>query len=127
MTQESDEGRALILFAHGSRDPQWAEPFRAIQRRVAAAKPGVAIEVAFLEIMQPSLPDMVDRLAASGRRHITIAPLFMAQGAHVKRDLAAIVETLRGRHAGIELSLLPAVGEAEDVLAAIATWLAKHA
>jgi len=123
----SDENRALVLFAHGSRDPQWAEPFRAIQRRVAAAKPGVTVEVAFLEIMEPSLSDSVDALAAAGLRHITIAPLFMAQGAHVKRDLAAIIETLRNRHPDVELALLPAAGEADDVLDAIGSWVLKHA
>ena len=78
---------ALVLFAHGSRDPQWAEPFRAIQRKLAAARPEVAVEVAFLEIMEPTLTDAVEKLAASAHTRITIAPLFMAQGAHLKRDL----------------------------------------
>ena len=127
MTGRSDEKAALILFAHGSRDPQWAEPFRAIQRKVAAAKPELAVEVAFLEIMEPALPDAVVRLAASGRARITIAPLFMAQGAHLKRDLAAILDELRSRHPGVEFALLPAAGEAEDVRDAIGSWLLKHA
>lgn len=122
-----DEKRALVLFAHGSRDPQWAEPFRALQRKVAAANPQLAVEVAFLEIMEPTLTDTVERLAASGHVRITIAPLFMAQGAHLKRDLAAIVQTLEARHPGIALALLPAVGEVEEVLDAIGAWLVNHA
>ena len=122
-----EQKRALVLFAHGSRDPQWAEPFRALQRRVAAANPQLAVEVAFLEIMEPTLPDTVKGLAVSGHARITIAPLFMAQGAHLKRDLAAIVATLEARHPGIALTLLPAIGEVDDVLDAIGAWLAKHA
>ena len=114
---------ALILFAHGSRDPQWAEPFRAIQRKLAAKKPALAVELAFLEIMQPSLPEAVDRLAASGHTHFTIAPLFMAQGAHLKRDLAELVTRLKERHPAIELALLPAAGEVDQVLDAIGAWL----
>ena len=127
MTRKSDEKKALVLFAHGSRDPRWAEPFRALQRRVASANPQLAVEVAFLEIMEPNLTDTVERLAASGHARMTIAPLFMAQGAHLKRDLAAIVATLEARHPGIALTLLPAIGEVDDVLDAIGTWLAKHA
>jgi sirohydrochlorin cobaltochelatase len=125
--EKSDEKAALILFAHGSRDPQWAEPFRTIQKKVAAARPDLGVEIAFLEIMAPSLPDAFAQLAASGCRRITVAPLFMAQGAHLKRDLAALLEQLRTRHANVELAVLPAAGEVDDVLGAIASWLARDA
>jgi sirohydrochlorin cobaltochelatase len=117
---------ALILFAHGSRDPQWAEPFRAVQRKIAAKKPALAVDLAFLEIMQPTLPEAVDRLAASGHTHFTIAPLFMAQGAHLKRDLAELLAKLSQRHPAIELALLPAAGEADQVLDAISAWLLER-
>ena len=32
----------LILFAHGARDPRWAEPFERLKRKVEAARPGLA-------------------------------------------------------------------------------------
>jgi sirohydrochlorin cobaltochelatase len=120
------EGNALILFAHGSRDPQWAEPFRAVRDKVIASRPGADVELAFLEIMQPSLAEAVDRLVARGHRRLTIAPLFMAQGAHLKRDLAGLAADAKARHAGIEIVLLPAAGAAEPVLDAMSTWLAGH-
>jgi len=113
----------LILFAHGSRDPEWAAPFRAVQRRVAAKKPELSVELAFLEIMEPSLPEAVDRLAALGSAHFTIAPLFMAQGAHLKRDLAALLEKVKARHPTVEVALLPALGEVDELSEAIAAWL----
>ena len=118
---------ALVLFAHGSRDPQWAEPFRAIQERIARARPGLAVELAFLEIMEPTLAGAVARLAALGHERITIAPLFMAQGAHLKRDLASIIAELKTRHAAAELVLLPAAGEVDGVRDAIADWVTGHA
>jgi sirohydrochlorin cobaltochelatase len=31
----------LILFAHGARDPRWAEPFLAIAERIRVADPAV--------------------------------------------------------------------------------------
>ena len=118
---------ALVLFAHGSRDPDWALPFRTVQQRVASKKPDLAVELAFLEVMEPSLPDAVDRLVSAGNQHITIAPLFMAQGAHLKRDLSKLVVELRERHVGLGLKLLPAAGEADDVIDAMSTWLAANA
>jgi sirohydrochlorin cobaltochelatase len=118
-------GAALILFAHGSRDARWAEPFRVIQQKLAPQKPGVTIELAFLELMSPSLPEAVDRLAASGHARVTIAPLFMGQGAHLRRDVINIVADLRERHPGLDLQVLPAAGEVEEVLEAIAQWLKR--
>lgn len=117
---------ALILFAHGSRDPQWAEPFRTVQKNVSAKKPGLAVELAFLEIMQPSLPEAVDRLVAAGHTRLTIAPLFMAQGAHLKRDVAQLLAKIRERHAAAEVVLLPAAGEVNEVVEAIGAWLVNR-
>ena len=115
-----------MLFAHGSRDPQWAAPFRAIEGRVAAAKPGAAVELAFLEFMQPPLAEAVDRLVGAGCERITIAPLFMAQGAHLKRDLAGLVADAAARHPNVEISALPAAGEADIVMNAIGDWIAAR-
>jgi len=114
---------AIILFAHGARDPEWAQPFRRIQELLEARQPGVTVMLAFLEIMQPSLTEAVSQLAHAGHRTITIAPLFMAQGGHLKNDVPKLLEAIRARHAGVELTLLPAIGDVEPVLDAIAAWL----
>ena len=117
---------ALILFAHGSRDPDWALPFRSVREKVASKKPDLQVELAFLELMQPTLPSAVARLVSTGHEHITIAPLFMAQGAHVKRDLSLLLAELRERHGGIALKVLPTAGETESVMDALSTWLAAN-
>ena len=118
---------ALILFAHGSRDPEWAIPFRAVQQKLAEKKPELVVAIAYLELMQPSLSDAVGQLVAAGAQRITIAPLFMAQGTHLKRDLSRLIADLRELHTGVELTLLPAVGEVEVITDAMSTWLAAHA
>lgn len=115
---------ALVLFAHGARDPEWATPFRKIREIVSARRPDLAVEIAFLELMEPSLPEAVGKLAAQGCRSVTIAPLFMAQGTHLRHDLPALVEALGKRHPDIAFSLLPAPGEVDGILYAIGDWLA---
>ncbi len=113
---------ALILFAHGARDPEWAAPFRKIQAAVAGRCPGLTVELAFLEFIPPALPDAVEKLA-KGHDLITIAPLFMAQGGHLKHDLPLILDDLRRRFPAITLTLLPAVGDVDIILDAISDWL----
>lgn len=119
-----ESGSALVLFAHGARDPQWAEPFRVLQKAVTGKRPDLAVDLAFLEIMEPALGDCVARLATGGHRHITVAPLFLAQGGHLKKDLPLLLEALRKKHPGTELEVLPPIGEVDELLAAIAAWLA---
>jgi sirohydrochlorin cobaltochelatase len=119
----STDNTALVLFAHGARDPQWAEPFRRIQAVIRERRPGSVVDLAFLEIMQPALADAITRLAAGGHRRITIAPLFMAQGGHLRNDLPRLLDSIRAKNAGVEITVLPAVGDVEAILNAIADWL----
>ena len=56
--------KAIILFAHGARDPEWARPFEHLRDEVAARIAGVKVVVAFLEFMQPPLADAIEALEA---------------------------------------------------------------
>lgn len=114
--------RALILFAHGARDPKWAEPFQRLQQLVQAQSPDVAVSLAFLELMTPRLPELVEQLVHGGCRDVTVVPVFFGQGGHVLRDLPAMVEQLRNTHAGLDIRAAAAVGEDADVLNAIARY-----
>jgi sirohydrochlorin cobaltochelatase len=115
---------ALVLFAHGARDPEWATPFRKLRERIAARRPGDLVELAFLEMMTPALEPTVSGLAARGIGRITVVPLFMAQGGHLKQDLPRLLDRVRAAHPGLELALAPAVGDVEPVLDAITAWVA---
>ena len=114
---------ALILFAHGARESCWAEPFRAIRDRVAAARTDLTVEIAYLEFMTPSLAECAHRLAKTGHQRVTVAPLLFALGGHLKRDLPRMLEELRERHPGLAIEQLSPVGEVETLRAALAAWL----
>jgi sirohydrochlorin cobaltochelatase len=118
---------AIILFAHGARDPDWAAPFRIIQQQVQAARPGVQVELAFQDFMTPTLEDAVAQSAARGARHIVLVPLFMAQGGHLKQDLPRMVGKIREQHPQLELQLMPAIGDAPEILRAISDWILRGA
>ena len=116
---------AVILFAHGAREPEWAQPFEGIRDRLHAA--GTPVELAFLEFMSPSLDEAAAGLADKGIKTVIIVPLFLAQGAHLKRELPAMVAKIRKRHAKTEFRVTPALGEAPEIVAAIAEWVQRAA
>jgi len=119
--------RCIVLFAHGAKDPQWAEPFAAIRERVRAARPEYPIEIAYLEIMSPTLEEAIDAVIAEGASAVIVFPLFMAQGGHLKKDLPRILEEIRASRPHIPISLEPALGEAQEILEAISGWILGRA
>ncbi len=111
---------ALILFAHGARDPAWREPIDALARRLNAALPQVDVVPAFLELMSPTLGDAVAAAVGKGATRIAVAPVFWAQGGHLKRDVPALLAEACTTHPGLRIDLWPVLGERDAVLDAIA-------
>jgi len=114
------QDRAIILFGHGARDPEWAAPMRRMRALLLQSAPDVRVELAFMEFMSPTLDQAVDAVVADGARAVTVVPIFLAQGGHLKRDVPLRVDAARRRHPDTNFTLAPAIGENEGVLAAMA-------
>lgn len=116
-----------MLFAHGARDPEWATPFRRIQSRLQEADAAAIVELCFLELMPPTLSDAIAALAERGVNLITVVPLFLAQGGHLKQDLPRMLDEVRRRHRHLDIRITSAIGDSEALTDAIAAWaLAQH-
>jgi sirohydrochlorin cobaltochelatase len=113
---------ALLLIAHGSSDPGWAEPFVKLQSVIRRRDPGQIVELAFMERMSPSFDDAVATLQARGIRQITVAPIFLAIGGHMRKDLPNLIGDAHQR-TGIEFRVLPAIGEVDALIESIANWV----
>jgi sirohydrochlorin cobaltochelatase len=103
--------RGIILFAHGSRDPLWHLPMQAIAARMAAVAPDTPVVCAYLEHSEPDLAQAMQQLVQTGVDHVTILPLFMGVGKHVREDLPGLMTSLSAQHPAIQLTLLPAIGD----------------
>jgi sirohydrochlorin cobaltochelatase len=110
----------LVLFAHGARDPRWADPFLRLRRKVESARPGTPVRLAYLELMSPDLEEAVTELVGVGCRSVRVVPIFLGQGGHVRRDLPALVQAVASRHPGVGIALSDAIGDNDAVLDGIA-------
>ena len=119
--------QAIVLFAHGARDPEWAVPFRIIQKQLQAARPGMHVALAFQDFMMPTLEVAMAEAAAQGAKHVALVPLFMAQGGHLKQDLPLLVGRIRRQHPQLDLRVTPAIGDAPEILQAISDWVLRSA
>ena len=114
---------AIILFAHGAREPDWAQPFVKVCDQLRAA--GIRTELAFLEAMSPSLEEAAARIAAERIDAVTIVPLFLAQGRHLTRELPALVAGIQARHRNIRFRVTSPVGDAPEFIGAITAWIQR--
>lgn len=114
--------QALVLFAHGARDPRWAQPFERLVERARSMRPDVDVSLTFLELMSPRLPERVAELVQQGFGQISVVPVFLGQGGHVLRDLPPLMEDLRKAYPAIDIRLSQAVGEDDSVQQSIALY-----
>lgn len=124
MTAPKHDG--LILFAHGSRDSQWRQPFEAMLERLQKDSDQVCT-LAFLEYMEPSLAEAIDLFAMQGVQKITVVPVFLAVGSHVRKDLPMLLEQARQKHPALRIQSSTAIGEQPEIQAAIAQFALKAA
>lgn len=113
-------GRAIVLLAHGSRDTLWRRPVEAVQAHLQRAQPQLAVRCAYLELCPPTLPDVVQELAAQGRTRIAVVPLFLGAGRHVRDDLPCQVQALAASHPQLQITLARHVGDDERMVALMA-------
>jgi sirohydrochlorin cobaltochelatase len=112
----------IVLFAHGSREAEWARPFERIAARLRRE---FLVELAYLERMKPTLEEAVASLASMGARRVRIVPVFLGEGGHVREDLPKLAAAARARHPGVEIVLEQTIGERQEVTDAIAAVISK--
>jgi sirohydrochlorin cobaltochelatase len=112
----------IVLLGHGSRDPEWSQPFEKIAVSVGKRLPAVAVALAYLE-HGPSLEEAVTALAAKGALSIRVVPLFLGTGGHVKEDLPKLVA--QAKRAEIQLVLDKPIGEQPEIVEAIAAAISS--
>ncbi|KOG40909.1 sirohydrochlorin chelatase [Streptomyces resistomycificus] len=78
------EPPALVVVAHGSRDPRTLNTVHTLLERVRELRPGLPVRLGHIELNEPLLPDT---LASLGTGEAVLVPLLLSRGYHVKRDI----------------------------------------
>ena len=114
--------RAILLLAHGSRDPAWSAPFVRLRDKVASRSPAAIVVNAYLEHTLPDVLTAARHAVDQGAARIEIVPVFLGPGGHVRSDLPRLAAEARSALPGVEVTLTAPIGESEAVLDAIAAF-----
>ena len=112
-----------VLFCHGSRSPDWREPFEQLAGDFRQRFAGQQVRLAFLELMSPDLTQVLAEEVAAGTTAVRIVPLFLAPGVHTSRDLPALVDEARRRWPQLQIGVEPTVLESPTLRQALVAAL----
>jgi sirohydrochlorin ferrochelatase len=96
---------AVLLIAHGSREPSANADLHELAARLAAAGEYAIVEACFLELAEPDIPTGGDRCVARGATQVLMIPYFLSAGVHLRCDLTAARAELSRRHPRVEFRL----------------------
>ncbi|HEX5515803.1 MAG TPA: CbiX/SirB N-terminal domain-containing protein [Gammaproteobacteria bacterium] len=115
--------QALIMVAHGSRVRASNDEVRLLTAALAArvADRYQHTATAFLELADPSIGAAIDAAVAAGAREVVILPYFLAAGAHVARDIPAIVQERQVAHPTITIRLADYLGKLPGLVELLAS------
>lgn len=110
---------ALIVAAHGSRDPRSAHTVAAAVDRIRAARPDLDVRLGFLDLNAPSIDQVMDSVAAEGYLSAVVVPLLLGSAFHARVDLPALLAAARARHPQLSLVQAPVLGDDQRLIDAV--------
>ncbi len=118
--KEAIASRAVVLFAHGSRDPLWRKPVETVAARLRERDASAMIACAYLELTEPDLQTAVKTLVNEGARSIRVVPMFLGVGRHAREDLPLLMTELRALYPKVVFELQQSIGEDQRLIDLIA-------
>jgi sirohydrochlorin ferrochelatase len=108
---DGNRGVAVVLVAHGSRDPRAAAATSALARAVRVARPDWDVYASYLDHAGPR---PLDVLASLGRRRAVVVPLLLTAAYHGRVDVPAVLEAARALP--VDASLADVLGPVSPLL-----------
>jgi sirohydrochlorin ferrochelatase len=117
---------AILLIAHGSRRAEANADLAHMAARLAERVSDPIVEIAYLELAEPTIPQGLARCVERGADAIRMAPYFLSAGAHVTEDLRAFQQAFMAAHPQISCRLCPPLGLHPGLIDALVDRLSEE-
>ncbi|MDW7684106.1 MAG: CbiX/SirB N-terminal domain-containing protein [Bacillota bacterium] len=101
---------AVLLFGHGSRRDEANDALVRLCGLVERKRPGTKIAHAFLQFAKPDLPAALEALSGQDIDEVTVVPIFLYEGIHIREDIPEILSAEADKHPQMRLVLAPVLG-----------------
>ena len=101
---------AILLIAHGSRRAVANADLVALAELVRARQPEEIVEIAYLELAEPTIPQGAASCVERGATHVRMSPFFLSAGTHIAEDLTGFQTEFTAQYPGVRFQLCPPLG-----------------
>ena len=101
---------AVLLIDHGSRRAEANALLEAVAEEVRQRLPDRIVQIAHMEIAEPSIEQGVEACVSSGANAIVVHPYFLGPGNHTRNDIPKLVAAAAARHADLEITISDPLG-----------------
>jgi sirohydrochlorin ferrochelatase len=101
---------AVLLIAHGSRRPEANADLARLAECVRATGDYPIVEIAYLELAEPTIPQGMARCVERGAGQVLLMPYFLSAGSHVVEDLERCRQEALDRFPSVQFQLCPPLG-----------------
>lgn len=101
---------AILLIAHGSRRAAANADLVKLAEQVRARRPTEIVEIAYLELAEPTIPQGAARCVERGATVVKMSPFFLSAGTHIAEDLTGFRSEFETQYPGVRFQLCPPLG-----------------
>jgi len=101
---------SIILLAHGSRREVANNVLPQLASMIQEDKSFGKVDSAFLQFTSPSLETALEEHIKEGVKNITVVPVFLFNGIHLKEDIPEILEKKKEKHPDVNILMAQPLG-----------------
>ena len=116
---------AVLLIAHGSRRDEANQDLVRLAELVRARGEYPLVEIAYLDVVEPTIPQAARRCVEQGARRVLMLPYFLSAGSHVEEDLQRYRRELEAAYPDVVFRLCPPLGLHPGVVDVVFARLAE--
>jgi hypothetical protein len=109
-TTSMSDSIAVLLIAHGSRRAEANADLVDLATLVQERGVYKTVEIAYLELCEPTIPQGVSHCVQQGAKIILMMPYFLSAGSHVVEDLERYQQEAAERFPDVRFQLCPPLG-----------------
>lgn len=100
----------IVLVDHGSKRDEANALLEDVAQLFRGISGAAIVEVAHMELAEPTIAQAIARCVAQGARRIVVHPYFLAPGRHSTTDIPRMVTEAAAQHPGLAYSVTAPLG-----------------
>jgi sirohydrochlorin cobaltochelatase len=107
---------AVLFVGHGSRDPEGNEEVRQFIQEIASQMKDTVVETCFLEFVQPTIAQGIDRCIELGATRVVVIPIILFSAGHAKIHIPAAIDEAKLKYPEVAFTYGRPIGVHEQIL-----------